>query len=66
MHDEVMSEERLRAGTTFDGAMSAGSVNRRGVPKADWHDKLLICRAFKGSFFGADLHARDPSGQRSA
>jgi len=28
-----MSEERLRAGTTFDGAMSAGSVNRRGVPK---------------------------------
>jgi hypothetical protein len=33
MHDEVMSEERLRAGTTFDGAMSAGSVNRRGVPK---------------------------------
>jgi hypothetical protein len=29
-------------------------------PEADWHDKLLICQAFKGSFFGADLHAALP------
>jgi hypothetical protein len=25
-------------------------------PEADWHDKLLICLAFEGAFFGADLH----------
>ena len=25
-------------------------------PEADWHHKLLICLAFEGAFFGADLH----------
>jgi hypothetical protein len=47
--DRVACLEARRDDDAADGCKSAWG------PEADWHDKLLICLAFKGSFFGADL-----------